>query len=251
MFKDYKIAVTGGTSGIGLESVKKFLEEGATVIAIGRNLTEVKKLGEKCIPYQCDVSDPAQLDACCEFIDKTFGGELDTFVNAAGLAFPATIRNITTEIFDNGVALLLRAPILFGKNLYPLLAKSSKKNGSIVNVASSSGWGVSPENCLYNLCKVGHVQITRQQAAGFSGVRSNAVCPGWVDTPIFTREGTGVTEAMLPAIYENACKKTPMGRVSKPEEIAELVAFLASEDAMYINGANVLIDGGLLAWVSG
>lgn len=251
MFKDYKIAVTGGTSGIGLASVKKFLQEGATVIAIGRNLSGVEKLGDKCIPYSCDVTDPKQIEECCDFIEKTFDGELDTFMNAAGLGVGATIRDITAEYFDYGIALLLRAPVLFGKRLYPLLLKAPKKNASIVNVASSAGKTVAPDNFLYNLAKTGHILVTKQQAAGFIGVRSNAICPGFIDTPIFTREGTNIPPDQIPALYESVSQITPMHRVAQPEEVAELAAFLASEDAMYINGADVLIDGGILGLVSG
>ena len=162
MFKDYKVAVTGGTSGIGLASVKKFLEEGATVIAIGRNLTEVEKLGERCIPYYCDVTDDKQIEAACDFIEQTFNGELDTFLNAAGLGVGATIRDITPEYFAYGINLLLRAPILFGKRLYPMLLKAPKKNPSIVNIASSAGKTVAPENFLYNMAKTGHILYTKQ-----------------------------------------------------------------------------------------
>ncbi|MFV0362961.1 MAG: SDR family NAD(P)-dependent oxidoreductase [Suipraeoptans sp.] len=248
MFKNYKIVITGATSGIGLSTTKLFIEQGATVIGIGRNFAKTTELGSKFIPCECDVRDPAQIEKACAFISDTFAGELDTFVNNAGFGETTTIKDVTSEQFDRCFALLLRAGMLFGKALYPLLLKAPKKNACIVNNASSASRICAPDNTLYNLAKNAFVLYTKQQAAGFIGVRANSVSPGFIETPIFEREGSGMGNEAVVQMYQQMAAIT-CGRTGKPEEVADLIAFLASEDAMYINGADVLIDGGLMTVV--
>lgn len=249
MFKDYKVAITGATSGIGLATARLFIGEGATVVGIGRSFDKTKELGDQFIPCSCDVRDPQQIEKACAFIGETFGGELDTFVNNAGFGENTTVRDVTSEQFDRCFALLLRAPMLFGKALYPLLLKSKTNNASIVNTASSASRTCAPDNPLYNLAKNAVVLYTKQQAAGFIGVRANSVSPGFIETPIFERGGVGMDHESVLKMYRQMAYIT-CGRTGKPEEVAELIAFLASEDAKYINGADVLIDGGLMTVVN-
>lgn len=245
MFNDYKIVVTGATSGIGLAIAKKFIEEGATVIAIGRDFEKVGDLGERYIPCRCDVSCPADIEKACAFIGETFHGELDTFVNNAGGGCNISVTDVTAEVFDYGMHLLLQAPMLFGKYLYPMLLKALQKNPSIVNIASAASRCILPDNMVYNMAKAAHVLLNKQQAAGYTGVRCNSISPGFVDTPIFERPGSDLDHEQVLAMYGKVSQLVPCGRIAQPEEIAELAAFLASEDAMYINSADVLIDGGL------
>lgn len=245
MFENYKVAITGATSGIGLAAAKLFIKEGATVIGIGRNFEDTKNLGERFIPCKCDVRNPEEIRNSCSFICKTFDGELDTFINNAGTGEHTSIKTVTSEQFDRCFAILLKAPMLFGKELYPMLLKAPHKNASIVNTASAASRTVAPDNPLYNLAKQAVVLYTQQQAAGFIGIRANSVSPGFIQTPIFEREGVNMHQADIEKMYNNIAQIT-CGRVGKPEEVADLIAFLASEDAMYINGADVLIDGGLM-----
>lgn len=244
MFKNYKVVITGATSGIGLATAKKFLDAGATVIGIGRNFDRTAELGDKFIPCKCDVSKPEEVENACKFIDETFGGELDTFVNAAGQGFGIDVKDVTAEIFDLGMHTLLLAPMLFGKNLYPLLLKAPQKNPSIVNISSAASKTIWSDNVIYNLAKNAYVLYSRQQAKGFIGVRCNSVCPGFIDTPIFMRPGTDLTEEQVAATFQVISQVVPSKRVGQPEEVADLIAFLASTNALYINGADVLIDGG-------
>lgn len=251
MFQNYKVVITGSTSGIGLATAKQFIENGATVIGLGRSFDRTKELGEKFIPCKCDVTDEAQIKEAVEFIKKTFNDELDTFVNAAGLGFHTDIKDFDTETFDKGYKLLLRAPAIFGRELYPLLLKSPAKNPSIVNVASAAGHAVSPDLLIYNLAKTAHILLTKQQAKGYIGVRSNDVCPGFIDTPIFGREGTDLPDDVKAQTFAMTEAILPIPRIGKPEEVANLICFLASEDAMYINGADVTVDAGLGTVVAG
>ena len=192
MFQDYKVVITGATSGIGLATARLFIREGATVIGIGRNFSKTKELGDQFIPYTCDVRNADEIVKTCKFIKDTFDNELD-----------------------------------------------------IINTASAASRTVSSENPLYNLAKNAVVLYTKQQAQGFIGVRCNSVSPGFIQTPIFQREGVNMEENAVLAMYDQMAKVT-CGRTGKPEEVADLIAFLASTDAQYINGADVLIDGGLM-----
>lgn len=245
MFQDYKVVITGATSGIGLATTQLFIREGATVIGIGRNFTRTEKLGEKFIPCSCDVRDPNEIQKACQFIKETFDNQLDIFINNAGFGENTTIQDVTPEQFDRCFHLLLQAPMLFAKEMYPLLLNSPKKNASIINTASAASRTINSENPLYNLAKNAVVLYTKQQAMGFIGVRCNSVSPGFIETPIFTRDGVGMPEEAVTKMYQQISHIT-CGRTGKPEEVADLIAFLTSTDGQYINGADVLIDGGLM-----
>ena len=251
MFKGYKVVIAGATSGIGLATAKKFLNEGATVIGIGRNFDNTKDLGPNFIPWKCDVSQYDEIEAACKFIDETFGGELDTFVNNAGAGAHTSVTEYKNEDHQYAMNLMLNAPIQFGRNLYPLLLKAPSKNPSIVNVASAEAHSISANMLSYNLSKTALVRYTHQQASGFIGVRSNSVCPGYIDTPIFGRPGTDMPPEAVEATFAVISNVTPLGRVGKPEEVAEVIAFLASDEAMYLNGADIRVDGALTTVVSG
>ena len=252
MFEGYKVVITGATSGMGLATAKKMIADGATVIAIGRNFAKVGDLGDRYIPFKCEVRDPEQIEAAVKFIDETFGGELDTFINAAGAGTgPYGVKNITVEAFEAGLNMLLRAPLLFGKALYPMLLKSPHKNGSIVNIASASGHAISGDNMIYNICKHAHIHLTKQQAQEYIGIRSNSVSPGFIDTPIFAAPGTDMPQEAIDQTFAFVRSILPIPRIGTPDEAAEVICFLASEDAMYLNGADIAVDGGLGTVVSG
>lgn len=244
MFKDYKVVVTGATSGIGLATAMRFIDDGATVIGIGRDFKQTSSLGEKFIPCQCDVSISADIDKACVFIDETFDGELDVFVNAAGAATPATLTSITAENFDAGMHLLLLAPILFGKSLYPMLLRSPQHNPSIINIASVDSRRVLQDDMLYNLAKNACVLYTKQQALGFIGVRCNSVSPGVTDTAMFGREGSSLGAEQKQELFDTISAAIPCGRIAQAAEVADAVSFLASTDASYMNGSDLLMDGG-------
>lgn len=254
MFEGYKVAITGATSGIGLAAAKAFLADGAIVIGIGRNFKNCDKFGDKFIPYTCDVTDIAQIESCCDFIAKEFDGELDVFVNNAGGNIPGGF-NPTSEQFDYGIDLLLKAPFFFCNRLHPLLANSKTGNANIVHVASGAGHGHAPHISVYALAKAAHVKLMRIQTNAWDDVRVNTVSPGFVNTPIFYRgiDGGAADKdnwaAGVEQMLESRKKVIPLHRIAEPEEAADLILFLASTDASFVYGAEVLLDGGFSAVV--
>jgi 3-oxoacyl-[acyl-carrier protein] reductase len=244
IFNNYKVAITGATSGIGLAAAKEFIKEGATVIGIGRNFEKTADLGDKFIPFKCDVRNENEIIGACKFINKTFNGKLDVFVNNAGLGSNTPLVNMTHEAFTNAIGLLLEAPVLFSAKLYPLLLKSENGDPNIVITASLASRSFD-EPFLYCLGKAGAVHFTKLAANILRGVRVNSVSPGVIKTPIFTREGTEVPPEAMADFYKARAQNNPLKRVAEPEEAAGLICFLASKNAAYINGSDVLIDGGM------
>ena len=241
MFENYKIVVTGATSGIGLATTKKFLEDGATVIGLGRDFKRTEGLGEGFIPFRCDVTDMEQMRSAVDFIGERFDGVLDCFVNNAGGDIPGKMEP-TPEEFEYGVNLLLRAPFFFGQMLHPMLSKSQTGNASIVNVASAAGHGHGPHIAVYALMKSALIKLTTIQTNAYKDVRCNTVCPGFVNTPIFERGG--LAGGQIEAFLEARKQMIPAHRIAEADEVADLILFLASTDASFVYGAEVLIDGG-------
>ena len=243
-FENYKVAITGATSGIGLAAARQFIEEGATVVGIGRNFDKTADLGDKFIPFKCDVRKESEITAACDFIGKKFDGKLDVFVNNAGLGRNTPLKEMTHEAFADGIGLLLEAPILFSSKLYPLLLKSDKGDPNIVITASLASRSFA-EPFLYCLGKAGAVHFAKLAANILNGIRVNSISPGFIRTPIFTREGTDIPEKDLKGVFETSAQANPLKRIGEPEEAAGLICFLASKDAAYMDGSDVIIDGGM------
>lgn len=246
-FNGQHVLITGATSGIGLACAECFLAEGATVIGLGRSFERTLALGEHFIPFPCDVTDAAQIQAACAFTLERFQGKLDVFVNVAGLGVKESCTSVNAERFDLACHLLLRAPVLFSAQLYEALLKGEGGAPSIIHVSSAASRSIVPDNILYGLFKTALVLYTKQAAAGLRGVRVNSISPGVIDTPIFNRDvNARRTPEEIAAMQAGLAKAIPCGRIGRPEECAELVAFLASREASAINGADVLIDGGIM-----
>ena len=244
MFANYKMVVTGATSGIGLATVKLLLERGATVIGIGRDFSKTGGLGEKFIPCKCDLLDPSDIEKACAFVGETFGGELDTLINCAGERVATSVFDITPEQFHRGFDILLLAPMLMFKHLFPMLEKAPSKNGTVVNVSSATNKHVQPFNTVFNLAKCALSMYTKQLTLGCAGhnVRAVSVSPGVIDTPMYERGGMSREEVEK---FFAECSKEGCGRVGQPEEVAELICFLASDAAPIMNSTEFTIDGAL------
>ncbi len=246
-FNGQHVLITGATSGIGLACAERFLAEGATVIGLGRSFERTTALGERFIPFPCDVTDATRIEAACAFTLERFQGKLDVFVNVAGLGVKESCTSVNAERFDLACHLLLRAPVLFSAQLYEALLKGEGGAPSIIHVSSAASRSIVPDNILYGLFKTALVLYTKQAAAGLKGVRVNSISPGVIDTPIFNRDvNARRTPEEIAAMQSGLAKAIPCGRIGRPEECAELVAFLASREATAINGADVLIDGGIM-----
>ena len=244
MFENYKVVVTGATSGIGLEATKIFIKGGATVIGIGRDFSKTTDLGSRFIPCTCDLLNAEEIEKACSFINETFNGELDTLINCAGERVPTSIFDITPDEFHRGFDLLLLAPMLMCKHLFPLLEKAPSKNGTVVNVSSATNKHVQPNNTVFNLAKCALSLYTKQLCLGYGGhnVRAVSVSPGVINTPMYERGGMSKEE--VNKFFED-CAKDGCGRVGDAWEVGELICFLASEDAPIINSTEFTIDGAL------
>jgi meso-butanediol dehydrogenase/(S,S)-butanediol dehydrogenase/diacetyl reductase len=243
-FQQKVVIVTGAASGIGAATARRFSSEGGCVALVDRNEIPLADVAadlpeELTLAHIADVSDSKAVDAMIETVVKRFG-RLDVLVNNAGLFEGGDPGENTDEQWwkvmttdADGVFYGCRAAL-------PHLEKTK---GAIINTASVSGlggdWGMSP----YNAAKGAVVNLTRALALdlGKKGVRINSVCPS------LTR--TGMTVEMMDdkELLAKFAERIPLGRVCEPDEVAAVIAFLASEDASFMTGANVTVDGGVSA----
>jgi NAD(P)-dependent dehydrogenase (short-subunit alcohol dehydrogenase family) len=244
-----KIAlITGGTSGIGRTTAVLFAKEGARVAITGRNemrglavVEEIEAAGGTAIFIRSDVRSAA---ACREAVEQTLQtfGRLDILFNNAGVFYPNTVPNSTEEEWDLTLDICLKGTYLMSK--FALQAMLAQKSGVIIN--NSSGWGLVGGNAAAAYCaaKGGVVLLTKAMAIdhGPQGIRVNCVCPGDVDTPMLPEDAR--RRGMKWEDYLATASDRPMGRIGKPEEIAAAVLFLASDEAHFITGAVLAVDGG-------
>jgi NAD(P)-dependent dehydrogenase (short-subunit alcohol dehydrogenase family) len=246
-FSGKVVIVTGATSGIGRATALRFAASAATVVAVGRKQealaevsTQIKSGGGKCLTIQSDLSlDNAPAEIVKKSIDN-FGG-IDVLVNAAGHISSGTIENTSIEAWDKMLDINLRAVFRLMQEALPSLIE---RRGNIVSVSSVTGLRSFPGVLAYCVSKAGLDQLTRCAALELAakGVRVNAVNPGVVVTEIHKRGG--MNEEQYAAFLEHSKSTHPLGRVGQPEEIVELIAFLASERAGWVTGATYSIDGG-------
>lgn len=244
MFKDYIVLITGAASGIGYAASQLFIQEHATVI--GADLDEAalvrarSALGERFVGKTCDVSNETQIAAAAQFVGHQFG-KLDVLVNNAGRGMLVPLEAMQEADFYWHYDVLVKGPMLMVKHFVPLLRKSS--HPSILNMSSQAARGeLMTHHFLYSTAKAALLKFTRHLVRDLPGIRANAILPGWIDTPIYSR--AGLDPAMIKAIYDDALPRIPAQRIGKPEDIAHCILFLSSENASYINGAAIDIDGG-------
>ena len=236
--------VTGASSGIGAAVARRLAHDGFSVMAAGRDAARTRELASGSPAIKAWVGDLTSSDACNRLVDdcvKAFG-RLDVLVNNAGIYHLADAEHTTDEIWNQTIAINLTAAFLLSRAALPQLRKSK---GAIVNIASD--WGlVGGRNAVaYCASKGGLVLMSKAMALDHAaeGVRINAVCPGDVETPMLYRSGATHGLDRKSALREaNEASRT--GRVTTPEEVAALVAFLASDEAAQITGAAIPIDGG-------
>ncbi len=250
---DGKVAViTGAASGIGLGALELFVEEGARVVAadiqdeIGQQLkTRFKGAVEFA---HCDVTKPADIKAALDLAVKAYGG-LDTlFSNAGAAGSPGGVEAMDLEGWDFTHALLLRSVVAGAHYAAPLM--KARGGGSIINTASICGLQAGFGPVAYSTMKGAVIHFTRVAAADLAQdkIRVNAICPGFIATSIFgsavglPREGAVQLAAML---VDRGANVQPVGRVGQPRDIAEAVAYLASDAAGFITGTHFVIDGGI------
>jgi NAD(P)-dependent dehydrogenase (short-subunit alcohol dehydrogenase family) len=241
------ILITGATSGIGRATALQFAQKGTTIVSIGRDQKRLEELNReiinresRSITIQADVTaENAYKHIIKETIEEA--GGLDVLINAAGIIANGTIENTTIEAWDKMMNINLRSIFLLMQEAVPHLAK---RRGNIVNVSSVTGLRAFPGVLAYCVSKAGLDQLTRCAALELAskGIRVNAVNPGVVVTNLH-REG-GMDEEAYTKFVEHSKQTHPLGRTGRPEEIADLIYFLASEQASWITGVTYSIDGG-------
>jgi len=250
---DGKVAlITGAAAGMGRETAKLFVAEGAKVIA-----TDIDEVGGRELEasdsqsirfVKCDVSLEEDIIAAVQAAETEFGG-LDILSNNAGIpGEPLGVLDMTTEIWDQLMAILLRGPMLGMKHAAPLMRK--RGGGAIVNTASIAaleyGWGPF----AYATAKAALVHMTRCVAAELAqfDIRVNAICPGVTATSIFAKY-LGVTgeaaENVMEMVQRNAVNVQPLRRTGVPEDIAQACLYLASDESRFVTGTHLVVDGGL------
>jgi NAD(P)-dependent dehydrogenase (short-subunit alcohol dehydrogenase family) len=248
-FENKVALVTGAASGLGLATAKAFAESGARVVLTDWNEKEVQAAakeiadkGHKTLAIRCDVSDDAQVEAMVKQAVATFG-QLDAAYNNAGVQnVLAETADTTREDYDRVMGINLRG--VWSSMKFELQQMRRQGSGAIVNCSSLGGLVGGAERGIYHAAKHGVIGFTKSAALEYAtrGIRVNAVCPGLIWTPMADQMvASGQGDAL-----KDMEKMIPMGRVGRPEEIADAVLYLCSSAASYITGQSISVDGGFV-----
>lgn len=245
--KDKVVIISGASSGIGRATAVLFVKEGAQVVAIGRNEKELGDLrvdintnGGSLKIQLADISETTQVERVVNDTIESFG-QIDALINSAGIIMNGSIEDTSLDDWDKMMNINLRSMFYLMNRCVPYLAKTE---GNIVNVSSVAGQRSFPNVLAYCVSKAAVDQLTRCSALELAdkNIRVNAVNPGVVITNLHKRGG--MEDDDYENFVENSKNTHPLGRVGKPEEIADLIYFLASDKASWITGATYEIDGG-------
>jgi NAD(P)-dependent dehydrogenase (short-subunit alcohol dehydrogenase family) len=247
-FEDRVVLVTGAASGIGRATAERLASEGARILcadvqaeAVEETAKLASRAGGEAAPHACDVSSERDASACVAACVERFG-RLDALCNVAGILRFAHTHELPFETWRRVLAVNLDGTFLMCRAALPHLLEA---RGTIVNVASTAALAGLPYGAAYGASKGGVLGLTRALAVeyGKQGVRCNAVCPGSIQTPM-TAGGAGLPkDADMKLVMRQMALDRPRG----PEQVASLIAFLASSEAAHINGSHILVDGGTLA----
>jgi NAD(P)-dependent dehydrogenase (short-subunit alcohol dehydrogenase family) len=240
-FGNKVVVVTGATSGIGHAAARGFARVGATVAGIGRDSSTLDDLSRNGIrSYRADLSSENETS---EIVNAVVGdlGSIDVLVNAAGIIATGSIEDTSLTDYDTMMGINVRSIFHLMQLCLPSIIE---RKGNVVNVSSVTGLRAFPGVLAYCVSKAALDQLTRCAALELApkGVRVNAVNPGVVRTNLHLHSGMG-PEAYA-AFVEHGKTTHPIGRIGKPEEVAELIMYLASDRAEWITGATYSIDGG-------
>jgi NAD(P)-dependent dehydrogenase (short-subunit alcohol dehydrogenase family) len=251
-FENKVAAITGATSGIGLDVVKRLVAEGAQVVAIDRDATAGLELHQQFNGQvhfvQCDVTKVDELKVAIETAESHFGGLDILFNNAGSGGSRQTAEEFDLQGWDDTQALLIRA--VAAGTAYAVPAMKRRGGGAIINTASIAGLQAGFGPLAYSVGKASVIHYTKVAASQLSvhGIRINAIAPGFIATRIF---GTtlGLDRAQAQSLADLAVARNsapnPMGRAGQPQDIAQMVLFLASDSGSFITGTHITVDGGM------
>jgi len=243
--RDKGVLISGGTSGIGLATARRFIDEGARVFLSGATEEEVEKaladLDGSVDGAGADVVEEQAVAALADHATR-FLGRIDVLINNAGIARKSAFLETDVAAWDRMIAVNLRGMFLVAREVARAMVGDGR-GGAIVNMASTNALGGEEEFAGYNASKGGVLQLTRTMAVelGPQGVRVNCVCPGFIDTPL------NRALASEEEFREYERERIPLGRRGRPEEVASAYLFLASDDASFVHGAALVVDGGQTA----
>lgn len=243
--------ITGGLSGLGAATALRFAEEGAKVASFdlgtdeGADWRAACALGVGTRRFQGDVRDFAALEACVHEVETELG-PIDVLMNSAGVAGGGAVHMIDEQAWDFTLDVNLKGTFLACKAVLPGML--ARRRGSIINVASIEGLQGCEGGSAYNASKGGVVLLTKNMALDYGGrgIRVNVICPGFIDTPLF-RDVFG--SGPMKDVGARIAYQHQMNRFGRPREIAHAALFLASDEARYISGTELVVDGGLSATV--
>ncbi len=242
--KGKRALITGGSTGIGLETARLFLAEGARVAITGKNSTTLenamKELGSGVLAIASDASDAAAQKGVAETLHREFGGLDILFINA-GIADLKPVGQWDEAAFDRTFAINIKGPYFLVQALLPVFANPA----SIVINASVNAHIGMPNTSVYGASKAALLSLARTLSGELisRGIRVNAVSPGPISTPLYSK--LGLSEADLKTVAASIQGQVPAGRFGKPSEIAHAVVFLASDESAFTVGSELLIDGGM------
>ncbi|MBC7945324.1 MAG: 3-oxoacyl-ACP reductase FabG [Burkholderiales bacterium] len=234
--------ITGAAKGIGQATALKFAKEGAKVIVCDIDMTAVNETvdqiivnGGEAVGFRVDVTDKESIAAMVESVVNKYG-RIDTLVNNAGIVMDAQLKKMSEDQFDRVIDINLKGTYNCTKAVVDIMLEQN--SGCILNASSIVGLYGNFGQTNYSASKFAVIGMVKTWARelGKKGIRSNAVCPGFISTSILN----SIPRKVIDAIEQ----RVPLGRLGKPEEIANTYAFLASDEASYINGAVIEVSGG-------
>lgn len=243
--------VTGAGSGIGKAIAERLAEEGGKVVCVDVNgdtlasvVEGIHQAGGTAEAFTADVSDPKQVDAFIARCVELYG-RIDVLVNNAGVNIPCVFHEVSDEVIDKTLNVNLKGTMYGCRAAIPYMLKTG--GGSIVNISSVNGLVSEPFLAVYSASKGGVVMLTKGVALDYAkqGIRCNAICPGWVDTPINYAHAEML--GGLEKVYATIDSFQPIGRPGETREIAHLALFLASDEASFLTGSIIAADGGMTA----
>ncbi|WP_314348090.1 SDR family oxidoreductase [Mammaliicoccus vitulinus] len=249
-----KIAViTGASTGIGFATAMQLASEGAQVICLDisdhleASVKQINDEGYKATAMKVDISKEDEVVSAVKHIEESYRN-VHILFNNAGIDHKAgRIHEYPVEVFDDLINVDLRGTFMITKYILPLMFS---EGGSIINTASFSGLAADLNRSGYNAAKGGVVNFTKSIAIeyGRENIRANSIAPGTIETPLIDSLVGGQEDEAGVNFRENQKWVTPLGRLGKPEEVAKLVQFLASDESSFITGENITIDGGVMSY---